>query len=287
MARDTKKKMTDAAVKKTGSGDADEPSPEPTSPALVALWGVALFFGCRLVEIFLAAQSMAGAVGQAVLVEYGSSRLGVQWSDAREVVTTALIVRRAAIGAAVGLTLSAAVFATIALTRSAEVANVASTEASVLVIGLLTAGLTAWRDELLHHGVVLRALDPPKAGKSVSVAAKVIACGVTSAGAALGRSDASAKTVFVAALLGVVFGALWVRDRGAWQPWAAHTAFRFATSTLLSGGVVLVKVADNSWAGGAAGMLGGTAAAVALAPLAVLAVGLTMRRISPRSSEEG
>jgi hypothetical protein len=93
--------------------------------------------------------------------------------------------------------------------------------------------------------------------------------------------------VFVAALLGVVFGALWVHDGGAWRPWAAHAGFRFATGTLLSGGVVHSRLADNPWGGGAAGILGGTAAAVALAPVAVAALVWTARRISPPSTPIG
>jgi hypothetical protein len=115
----------------------------------------------------------------------------------------------------------------------------------------------------------------------------MVACGVTSAGAALGRADATARSVFSAALLGVIFGALWVRDRGAWQPWAAHAGFRFATATLLSGGVVHSRLAENDWAGGVVGMLGGTAAAVALAPLAAAALVWTGRRISPPSAPMG
>jgi hypothetical protein len=84
--------------------------------------------------------------------------------------------------------------------------------------------------------------------------------------------------VVSAAALGIVFGALWTRDRGAWQPWAAHAVFRFATG---SGGLLFLRLADNRWAGGSDGMLGGTAATIALAPVAVLALVWTAR---PRTS---
>ncbi|MBX3261265.1 MAG: hypothetical protein KIS78_07150 [Labilithrix sp.] len=250
----------------------------------VAAWGLALAAGCRAVEIFLEAQSMAGAVGQAVLVEWGSSRLGVAWSDPAEPTTAAAIARRALVGAAIGLGVAGLVFATLAATRGVTLGPAVSrVEASVLVLGFATAGLHAWRDELLLHGITLRALG----ARSVPDVARVVACGVTSAGAALGRSDATARTVFVALLLGVLFGALWIRDRGAWQPWAAHAAFRWTTGTLLSGGLVHAELADDAWAGGSTGWIGGTAAAVALLPVSLGALAWIARRLSPRSAGVG
>jgi hypothetical protein len=255
----------------------------PRGVLSVAAWGLVLYAGCRVIEIFLAAQSMAGAVGQAVLVEWGSSRLGVAWTDPKTPTTTAVIARRVAIGAAVGFGIAGVVLAILAVSRGASIASVSSIEASVLAIGFVTTALTAWRDELLHHGIVLRALDANGANGSFggdrtrADVGKILACGLTSAGAALGRSDVTARSVVVAAALGIVFGAIWLRDRGAWQPWAAHTAFRYTTGTLLAGGFVHTKVGADSWAGGDAGMLGGTAAVIALLPVAALALALTTR----------
>jgi len=248
----------------------------------VAAWGIVLALGCRAIEIFLEAQSLAGAVGQAVLVEWGASRLGIGWSDPAVPTTSGAIARRAAMGAVVGLVAAAFVFVTLLGTRGVAVERVEHVELSILGIGLVTAALHAWRDELLLHGIALRTI-----GTSVSPLAGVVACGVTSAGAAAGRGDATPRSVFVAALLGIVFGALWVSDRGAWRPWAAHTAFRWASATLLSGGIVHSRLADDAWAGGNAGSLGGTAAVVALMPLAMSMLLWTARRISPPSAKEG
>jgi hypothetical protein len=245
----------------------------------VAAWGLVLHAGCRAIEIFLEAQSMAAAVGQAVLVEWGASRLGVAWSDPAVPTTSTAITRRALIGAAIGAGMAALVFAVLLASHGVTLERVPSAEVSVLGIGLLTAALPAWRDELLLHGITLRAL-----GSSISPLGQVIACGVTSAGAALGRSDASPRSVFVSLLAGIVFGALWVNDRGAWKPWAAHTAFRWTVGTLLSGGIVHARLADDAWAGGSGGTLGGTAAVVALVPVCMLALVWTVRRISPRSA---
>ena len=258
--------------------DAPQSTAAPSAPSAgVAAWGLVIFAGCRLIEIFLEAQSMAGSVGQAVLVEWGCSRIGVTWSAPGSTMTTVGIARRAAIGAAIGLGVAGVLFAVLAVSHGLLTQGVASVEASVLAIGLASAALSAWRDELLLHGVTLRALEPT----SVGIIPKVLACGLTSAAAAFGRSDATARTVFVAALLGIVFGALWMRDRGAWQPWAANAGFRFAMGTLLSGGIVHGRLADNAWAGGSAGMLGGTAATLAIAPVAVLALVWAARRMSP------
>lgn len=247
----------------------------------VAAWGIALALGCRAIELFLEAQSLAGAVGQAILVEWGASRLGISWSAPSVPTTSGAVARRAGVGAAVGAGAAAVVFVTLLATQGVSLERVARVEASVLGVGLLTAALHAWRDELLLHGIALRAL-----GGAVSPTLRVVACGVTSAGAALGRSDADARTVLVAALLGVVFGALWVRDRGAWQPWAAHTGLLWSLGTLLSGGVVHSRLADGAWAGERAGWLGGAAAVVALSPLAVMAL-VWAARISPRTSKRG
>lgn len=245
----------------------------------MAVWGLLMFVACRLIEIFLEAQSMAGAVGQAVLVEWGSSRLGVHWSrpGAGEVTTSSLI-KRAGMGFAIGLGTAGVLFAVLIVSSGAEAKSVKSIELSVMAIGLATAAIIAWRDELLFHGIVLRALEGKSGARdSVNPLVKVLSCGATSAGAAIGRPDATAKTIMAAALLGVVFGALWLRDRGAWQPWAANTGFRYATSTLVSGGIIHHRLANNAWAGGDMGMLGGTASTVALAPLAILALVVTLR----------
>lgn len=253
----------------------------PLTSAAVVAWGLAMYAGARAIEVFLEAQSMATGVGQAMLVEWGSSRVGVAWTDPRATIATGVVARRAARGLALGLGLSGVLFAVLAATRAVALERVASVAPSVLAIGLAAAALSAWRDELLLHGVALRA------ASGVGAVGQVLACGATSAGAALGRGDATARSVFAAALLGVIFGALWVRDRGAWQPFAAHAAFRFSTGTLFAGGVVHGRVADGAWAGGSAGVLGGAAATIALAPFAVLAVAWAARGISPRSASVG
>lgn len=269
--------------------DEEEPKSPPRGFA-VGAYGLLLFLGCRLLEIFLEAQATASAVGQAVLVEWASSRLGVAWTDPATAQTKAEVVRRAGIGLAVGAGAAASLVLVLIASRGASFESVPNVAVSMIVIGLITAGLHAWRDELLLHGIVLRALglfDPGDRSGRPHDLLRVVACGVTSAGAALGRSDVSARTVVVATVLGMLFGALWVRDRGAWMPWAAHAAFRFTTDTLIAGGITQIRPVAGTWSGGDSGLFSGTAAMVALAPVALLAVGLVVRRISPDPARVG
>lgn len=270
---------------------ADDETPKgPPRGFAVGAWGLVLFLGCRLLEIFLEAQATASAVGQAVLVEWGTSRLGVAWTEPGTDESKVQIGKRAGLGLAIGAVAAVSVMLVLLVSRGATFEGVAAVPASMLVIGFITAGLHAWRDELLLHGVVLRALglyDPGDASGRPHDLLRVVACGATSAGAALGRSDASARSVLVAMLLGMLFGALWVRDRGAWMAWGAHTALRFSIDTLLAGGIVQARLAAGAWSGGDSGVFAGTAAIVALIPVALLATLAIVRRISPQPARLG
>jgi len=226
----------------------------------IAAWGIAIYAGTRLAALLLETASLPAAVAQAVLAEWGVGRLGVSWTDPTTPLPTArMIGRRAGIGAAVGV-VTAVVFVAFLWTTHAVLLDRAQPSGSAVVVALVTAGLYAMRDELLLHGLVVRSLvsiDAPLA--------KVVACGITSAAAAYGEIGASSpRAVIVQGLLGMVFGALWVRDRGAWPAWGAHTAWLFTTGALMQGGIFEAKVASSDWAGGDAGPLGGTAAIIAL-----------------------
>lgn len=245
----------------------------------IALGGIGIYGATRIVALLLETASMPAAVAQAVIAEWGVGRLGVVWSDpAQPMPTTGNIARRAGIGMAVGAVAAALVVGFLASTR-AVILDRSSPAISMVVVALVTAGFYAMRDELLLHGVVLRAL--------VTVDApvlKVLACGLTSAAAAYGElgGAGSPRAIVVQGLLGMIFGALWVRDRGAWAAWGAHTAWLFTTSALMQGGLFESHVAGTPWGGGDAGPLGGFAAIMALLPLAAGAlVGAARRTPSP------
>lgn len=245
-----------------------EPSSAGSSrgPSLgIAAIGVGLAIGTRLAVLLLSAQAMAGLVAQVVLVEWGTARAGVAWSAAPATMTA--ILRRALPAAALGLGLAATIVLLGEITNGVDLERVPGISVSLLLLGLVNAVLVAWRDELLLHGLVVRAL-----GDGSPPLVRVLACAATSVAAAVGKGDTGARALVVAALLGAIFGALWVRDRGAWQPFAAHAAFRFAAGPLVAGGAVQLRVAANAWGGADAGLLGGTLAVLALLPFASAAV---------------
>jgi hypothetical protein len=244
----------------------------------VAAWGIAVYAATRIASLLLANLSMASAVAQAVMAEWGAGRVGVAWSDPTQPVpTTGAILRRAGIGAAIGLVAAGAVVGFLASTNAVLLERAQPALAPV-VVALVTAGLYAMRDELLLHGIAIRALASVE-----SPITKVLACGLTSAAAAYGEIGATApRAAVVQGLLGIIFGALWVRDRGAWAAWGAHTGWLFTTSALMQGGIFESHVASSTWGGGDAGPLGGTAAIVGLLPLAVGALVGTTRLARPR-----
>ena len=256
----------------------EAPAPEERSRAssiAVAAWGLVIFIGTRAMELVLESQSMAAAVGQAVLSEWGASRLDVVWSDPARPSDSlpATIARRIAIGLAYGFAAAGTLYIILRATNAIVTHPVREISISILAVGLATACLHAMRDELLLHGVTIRALrdlDRP--------VLKALACGITSAGSALGEPNANVRSVIARALFGVALGALWVEDRGAWRPWAAHTAFVFATGPLLRGGVVDARIVTSTWTGGESGILGGIAAVVTLSPFAVAAIGRLLRK---------
>jgi hypothetical protein len=259
------------------TGSPSEPPSRPTAlRAESAAWGFGLFAACRALTIALDSLPLAASMAQAVLVDWCASRAGL--ASTRPDIRTAIA--RAAKGTAVGFSVSAMIAATLWLTHSLLVERVEHLEVSVLGLGLLTAALTAWRDEIVLHGITLRALE----ATSLSAPSRVLACGITSAGAALGESGATASTVASGMLLGVIFGSLWQPGKpssGALAPWAAHTALRWSLDTLLLGGLAHARLSEGTWAGGSAGFLAGAAATVAVAPLSFAAVAWTLATISP------
>ncbi len=260
-----------------------ESSVETRAAIRTAAWGLAIYTATRVVAVVLASASMASAVAQAIAAEWGAGRLGVTWSDAHAPPpSSGKMARRAVIGAAAGAIAAAVLLALAAATGAALVEKTeGALPWSLVAVGLVTAGLNAMRDELILHGVTLRALS-----SVASPLARSLACGVTSAAAALGEPSANVQAVLAHLLLGIALGSLWVRDRGAWMAWGAHTAWLFVVGTLFGGGLADTRVASSSWGGGNAGILGGTAAVVALAPIAIVALSL-VRRVGSTPKDGG
>lgn len=250
--------------------------------ARVSAWGLAIYLAVRVAAAVLDSMSMAALAAQAVIAELGVGRLGVAWSDPlAPMPTSAALARRAATGAVVGLVVAGVATAFLASTGAVLMVRSAPTAAGV-GMGLVTAGLLAMRDELLLHGLVMRAMI------SVNAAVpRVLACGLTSAAATFGEGQPP-RAVLAQGLLGVVFGALWARDRGAWQAFGAHTAWLFGSAFLLDGGLYDSHPAANAWGGGAAGWPAGAAFVVSLLPFAAIALVFAARdRHSPPEGAVG
>ncbi len=236
-------------------------------PERVAIGGLLLFFATQAVARILETRSMAATALPAVIAEWGARRLGVTWTDDDSIgLPHRSPARRIFVGATLG-TMAIGVVAGFTVATGAAVLVRTSVTTSVLVMGLVTALLDAMREEMLFRGVVLRAV-----GTAPSPLFRVIATGVISAAAALGTPDATPERVAVGLVLGLFFGALWVRDRGAWMAWSAHAAWLFGQELLFEGSVFRAHLAPTRWAGGTHGMLDGRAAVVAVLPLATWAL---------------
>ena len=249
--------------------------PRPQSlgtSAAIAAWGAAYFGAGQMAGAMLDANPTAAAAVQAVIAEWGSGRLGVQWSDPEGPAQNARsIARRAGLGAALGIGAAALVLATTLVAHLSSLARNAPSIAS-LGIGLLIAGLVAARDELLLHGVVLRML------QGTSVSGRLLACGLTSAAASLGTATTTLPEAAASGLCGMGVAALWLLDRGAWMAWGARTAWLLGTGTLVHGGLLDVRAAATAWAGSDAGFSGGWCAVAVLGALSAVALYLAKRR---------
>lgn len=228
--------------------------------------GLLFYAGVSFVGAYFAENATGAAVLQAVLAEWGAGRLGITWSDSNaKQPTIAAIARRAARGASMGLTAAVVVLGFALLTRAARLAP--NTPALVpVLVGVAVPAFVAMKDELLFRGLVLRLLPA-----STPAPFALLACGLSSAAAAMGAGAKTIPEVAAAALGGVAFGALWRRDRGAWMAWGAHTAWLWASGPLAHGGIIDVRAALTPWGGGDAGLGAGWASVAALVPVAGVA----------------
>jgi hypothetical protein len=238
--------------------------------AKVIGWGLVLYGAVALVGAKLSATSVGSLAVQMVVAEWGAGRLAVAWSDPlRDPPKLAAVARRIGQGAAMGL-FAASLVVLFALSTHALSAHPNNAEPSQVGIGLFTAALCAARDELLLRGIPLRAFR-----HACPTVGLLLVCGGAGAAAEYGvlaaAGDVHGVRVLVAGLLGVVFAALWIKDRGGWVAFGAHTAWTVATGGLIRGGLFDLRSSLGAWGGGDAGFLGSLAVALALVPVATYA----------------
>jgi hypothetical protein len=244
--------------------------------AKVVFWGLLIYAGAALVGAKLSSRSVGALAVQMVLAEWGAGRLGVSWSDpAQDIPTAAAIARRAGRGALLGLVAATSVIA-LALGTHALSAHANSPVPSELGIALFTACLVAARDELLLRGIPMRALRnacPPLV--------ILLVCGAAAATAEYGVLSVAGTVhpaqLAIAGLLGIVFASLWAVDRGGWLAFGAHAMWAFATGGVIRGGILDLRASMGPWGGGDAGLSGSLVMAVALVPVAGLAMGWSRR----------
>jgi hypothetical protein len=221
--------------------------------AHVVGWGLAIYTAVVLVGAHLKANATGAVAVQAVIVELGAGRLAISWSDPRGPLPTfATIARRAGRGAALGAAAVGAALVFAVATHAASFARSAPA-AGPLAIGLLIAGLTATRDELLLRGLVLRAFERAAPGPFPIVIAGMAGAAAT-AGAALARAGSDVEVAVVptltAGLLAAAFAGLWRIDRGAWLAWGAHVAWLWVLGPVTHGALVDLRWAESVWGGG-------------------------------------
>jgi hypothetical protein len=227
--------------------------------ARAALGGTLTYAAARFVGAYLDQYAVAAAVVQAVIAEYGAGRMGIAWSDPlAPVPTTKEIAKRALRGASMGLA-AALVALGVALGTKAATLAPNTPDLTVALVNLVPPLALAARDELLLRGVVLRVLPRPTV-----VWIKLAVCGLASAAATYGEGLTSPAPLAAAVLGGVAYGALWLKDRGAWLAWGAHAAFLWASSTLARGALVDVRAAANTWGGGDMWLAGGWSSVLAM-----------------------
>ncbi len=221
------------------------PDFDPTAPATISGagqvvgWGLALWGGVQVASAVLDRKPFGSALVQAVMAEWGASRLGIAWSDPlAPIAEWTGIARRASRGAALGAAAAILVVASALATRGASIASAASLGSSIglLGVGLFAAALGAVRDELLLRGVVLRATRG-----MLPAWACLLACGAAAAAASFGVGIESPVELTAEALRGIALGSLWVRDRGAWMAFAANASWMWTLGSLAHGGLFDVR----------------------------------------------
>jgi membrane protease YdiL (CAAX protease family) len=244
--------------------------------AKVIGWGLLLYGVVLLIGAKFSTAAIGSLALQVVVAEWGAGRLAVSWSDPkRPPPKLGDVARRIGVGLGAGLVAAAGVVV-FGLATHGLSAHANTPEPSQLAIGLLVAALGAVRDELLLRGVPLRAFRhtcPPSV--------LLLVCGGAGAAAEYGLLAAGAEVsgvrVVVAALTGIAFASLWMRDRGGWLPLGAHTAWTLVTGGVIRGGLFDLRAAPGAWGGGDAGLAGSLAMVAALVPLAALAAAWSAR----------
>ena len=242
------------------------------------------FHACGLLAAaLLASYGLAAMIAQAVIAEWGMSRLGVRWtaeraSDAPEPPSPAA---RAARGFALGAGAAALTTAVLLATGTGRF-EPGGLVPTTLTAGALSAAATAVSHELYYRGLVLRITEKVKYPYL-----RLLAAGLAGAAATAAMPGATPLEVLVAGLFGALMAALWLHDRGAVLACAAHAGWLFMTRSVLRGGVFELAGSSTLLGGNGAGPFVGGAAAGVLGASLVACLVVRAREPIPTTMSDG
>ncbi len=201
----------------------------------VLFWGMAAYAVAQLIAM-LFSQNVAGTSAiQALTAEVAAGKVGVAWSDPEmPIPSTRAIAIRAGRGALAALVV--AVICVIAIVVHGGSIGRGTFTIPAAALGLLIAGLSAMRDELLLRGVLIRAFK-----HLLPLPILLLVFGLAGAAARMGNPDATTLEIVASAALGIIFGSAWLIDRGAWLAVGAHAAWTWIASTLARGVIIDAK----------------------------------------------
>ncbi len=205
--------------------------------ARVVGWGIALAAAVQGAAAYLAQNHTGAVIAQVVIAEFGTSRLGVAWSDPLAPIQSgADLAKRALRGAGFGAAAAAILLGASVIARVASVAT-GTFGIAPLLVGLAISVCAAVRDELMLRGLVLRALGP-----NAKLPIQLVACGLAGAAFRFGtQPDATPAAIAFSFAVSIAFACLWLRDRGAWLAAGANAAFTFVTGPIAQGAVLDVR----------------------------------------------
>ncbi len=201
----------------------------------VSFFGMAAFAVAQLIAMMFTQNLVGTAAIQSLVAELAAGKVGVAWSDPEAPIpSTSAIATRALRGALAALLVS--IVCILSVFRGGGSIGRGTFTISAAALGLLTAALTAMRDELLFRGIVIRAFK-----HLLPLPILFLVSALVGAAARYGNPDATKMEIAASAALGVIFAAAWISDRGAWLAWGAHATWTWITSTLARGVIVDAK----------------------------------------------
>ncbi len=247
----------------------------PANAARIAASGL-FFYACGLLAAaLLASYGLMAGVAQAIIAEWGLSRLGVRWSSPTAASPSPASAPAARAARGFGLGVAAAALTTLLLLGSgAGHFERGGVVPATLAIGVLSAGASAVWSELFFRGLVLRLTEGVRLAPL-----RVVAAGLASSAATFTAPGATPLEAAVAGLFGALMAGLWLHDRGAFLACGAHAGWAFAARALFRGGLFELAGSNTLLGGYGAGPFSGGAAALVLV-VALAAAGLYARRTS-------